>query len=230
MLILFFDILENGIEADGLLTFKKDWKPILQCIINLWIKIVQVSIDYKAIYWFLLDFRVVFVEVEDIGSCPNLNVIYESSGFFVWVIIEPLEGSHGVESYYSTKRVANKSQWPILGKAWFCEEHGQKSTCNSGLVDCEDELPFGGVHKVDQIREDFVATLLLLDLRNLSKRALTQKSGRSTSIPGNCENLCMFEVSYEVLPVLRFVLVLLEEACDADDYVLTFDLRWRNPL
>ena len=73
--IFFFDIFKDGIQANSFGSPKNHWHDVGQCCVGSWVKIVEVAVDHSAILGFLFDFFIVFIDIYDVSTSPELDII-----------------------------------------------------------------------------------------------------------------------------------------------------------
>lgn len=112
--ILLLDIFKDGNQTNSRLAFENHWETILQSVVLLGIQVVKVSIANLTNLSLFKDLFVFLVEIEDICTSPELDVIDYPGSLVALEVIKTLQHLKAVEGHDTSKTVPNHSNSPIV--------------------------------------------------------------------------------------------------------------------
>ena len=114
---------------------------------------MELTVDDAAVVGIAQSFSVGLLGVDDKGSCPEMNIMENRSGFDEAAPVHVFQDPDAVHDYDSSQAEADKGDSFAITEVRFEKEDGEHAPAHPGLVVRKDELFLGSridVHRVKQ--------------------------------------------------------------------------------
>lgn len=81
--VLIFDVLKNGVQANGSLARERKRECILQDAILLAEKVVKIAINDRARLRSFLDLIILFRHINDVGTGPQVHIVEDQASLWI---------------------------------------------------------------------------------------------------------------------------------------------------
>lgn len=125
LLVFLLDVLEDRVQANGLLTWEHLREQVFQHAILLAVQVVQSAVRHGADLGPLLDLLVLLREVNHVCAGPDVHVVEDEGWFRVArVKVQGVQHSHAVHGHDAAETVANYGDCSIFCQLTLVQEKG----------------------------------------------------------------------------------------------------------